>query len=486
MGCCESSDEEIAAVAVVENPIQNTGERGGPAAIHPELPPTEIDAKRNDPDSTDTMSMGLLSLDANPAQRALFEWLKSFGLGQHFKTFVSQECATLEDIVTFDSKQDLAAIGIPSGSQLDMLWSNIQRKKDDIVDETYLRKWLKDLGIEYCSHQLVSAGYTSLDDMATFDSKEELKEDSGVTKNKDLDKFWMAVQQLKMDLEVIPNNKKNSKKKNKSGGEKNGSKNANASSSSVPLGEVLSAVHSAVRFEKHKTHFLSLKKYRSLVKDRVEAWLKRVAEGSSGNTGGAKGSNEADSSGMSMSEFLTLVGELRLEVEIATEAERAERAAEDRRCQVYRSVWRKVYYRAYQQRNKLYQMKVARRKKKYNQLELMLSAIETLKAIRAIQRPRTARNLTEAGGNYSEEQIAEMEEAFNRCDSLGNGSIIGECLGDVMRDLRQTVDEGELREIMNLDLDVWDEYGYNTFSQFLVVNKAWMLARDKRGRDYYR
>ena len=332
----------------------------------------------------------------------------------------------------------------------------------------------------------MSAGYSSLDDMATFDSKEELKEDSGVTKNEDLDKFWMAVQQLKMDLEVIPNNKKNSKKKNKSGGGKNGSKNADARSSVVPLGEVLSAVHSAVRFEKHKTHFLSLKKYRSLVKDRVEAWLKRVAEGSSGNTGGAKGSNEADSSGMSMSEFLTLVGELRLEVEIATEAERAERDAEDRRCQVYRSVWRKVEYRAYQQRNKLYQMKVARRKKKYNQLELMLSAIETLKAIRAIQRPRTARNLTEAGGNYSEEQIAEMEEAFNRCDSLGNGSIIGECLEDVMRDLGQTVDEGELREIMNLDLDVWDEYGYNTFSQFLVVNKAWMLARDKRGRDYYR
>ena len=77
----------------------------------------------------------------------------------------------------------------------------------------------------------------------------------------------------------------------------------------------------------------------------MEAWLKRVAEGSSGSTGGAISSSSADASGMSMSEFLALVGELRLEVEIATEAERAERAAEDRRCQVYRSVWRKASLR---------------------------------------------------------------------------------------------------------------------------------------------
>ena len=76
----------------------------------------------------------------------------------------------------------------------------------------------------------------------------------------------------------------------------------------------------------------------------------------------------------------------------------------------------------------------------------------------------------------TEEQIAEVKEAFSLFDRDGDGSITSKELGTVMRSLGQNPSEAELQDMIN-EVDV-DGNGSIDFPEFLSLKKKKMKDTD--------
>lgn len=88
--------------------------------------------------------------------------------------------------------------------------------------------------------------------------------------------------------------------------------------------------------------------------------------------------------------------------------------------------------------------------------------------------------------NFSEEQIAELREAFSLFDKDGDGTITTKELGTVMRSLGQNPKDSELQDIIN-EVDV-DSNGVIDFKEFLylMANKVKDMNTVEEIKEAYR